>query len=781
MATVNRLGTYTVHQGQSDGSFSVTVPADADICIVITSGYRGSSGALLDELNWDDGSALDFTLINTSYYSSGPADPQLTAHYMVDTDGNWPGSGSQTLYFANPGNYVEGYVLVALFYENIDASDPVIESENQEGVSGDDWTSAFTESTSESMTVCASYQYGGGGTDQVMDNNGQTEIYATTSAYNDAHLSIGEKLNEDEFEVENPDGNPPFVLPLAFILRPSAAGVSKEADDTGGGADSIATLLSSLALSDTGGGADSIATLLSSLTLSDTGESADSIATLLSSLALSDTGTAADNIATLLSSLVLSDTGAGSDALVLDVGAIIKEADDTGGGVESVDTLTSLLLTLSSAQGVDTISLLSPSTSVEGGAGSDTVGIANALVVTDNSGVTVDALSALIADILLSESGSSADAIGLINSVLYAGEVGAGSEDLATFTGSVTHTDTAEASEIITTLQAELAASEQATASGVAIVYVGGAMAVFTYGPVATNRSNEGFNTAQTINQDGTVYGIVLADSASAPTNLDIKNARTTTIGTGDLLEHTDSANLESIGQAGTDAKHGQSFTTPASLTQIDSIALTLLEVGDVSAKGSMYVELWTDDAGDPGTLLDNGVSDPVLSSVLTDTLTYHTFTFTNKPELAASTSYFIVFYLGWDADPQDYVRQGSANSKTSYTGGDPTHFNGTIWLPFSAGDFDFKVNYHEITYGSPIDSDNVAATATVKNTLFYTGLTPDTPYDVYTIAESSTGLMVNPAKNDISTLGGGANLGEENLGQDGLGTADLGNYGLGD
>ena len=88
---VTGIGTDATDQEHAaSGSFSVTIDADADVLIVIVSGYNSSiedPETLFDQLYWNsDTAALDFTEIASEFYS-GNSDTMISSACRPDKTG----------------------------------------------------------------------------------------------------------------------------------------------------------------------------------------------------------------------------------------------------------------------------------------------------------------------------------------------------------------------------------------------------------------------------------------------------------------------------------------------------------------------------------------------------------------------------------------------------------------------------------------------------------------------------------------------------------------------
>ena len=196
MPNVTRIGTYTESSSTSNsGNFSVTVPEDADCCIFLVSGMTSNSSDIIDELNFDNGSDMDFTFIVDSYYEQ-TSEVQVQAYHLIRSSADWPGSGSKTLYWGVNGSRQEGLRFCVLFYQNVDQSSPIRDTDSQTKHTTD-FTSSMTGVIAEDMAIGASYQY----TDpqqNVHSNNSQTEILSSGFTGN-ASLVCGEKQGEDAY------------------------------------------------------------------------------------------------------------------------------------------------------------------------------------------------------------------------------------------------------------------------------------------------------------------------------------------------------------------------------------------------------------------------------------------------------------------------------------------------------------------------------------------------------------------------------------------------------
>lgn len=191
------------------GSGAVTIPADADICIVIVGAYDYylqdvhifSNG----RLNWNgDAADVDFTHIVTA--EGGATYDVISAYYMTSSDPNWPGSGSRTLYYDSDGDVGQspdnGFNIIVRFYKDVDTSSPIVDSGANENIGGgNNTTGSLTGVGVNDLSIGAVYADGTSALDGAPTGYGQTE--AEENSYNNANLCIGEELGESAIRLES--------------------------------------------------------------------------------------------------------------------------------------------------------------------------------------------------------------------------------------------------------------------------------------------------------------------------------------------------------------------------------------------------------------------------------------------------------------------------------------------------------------------------------------------------------------------------------------------------
>ena len=208
---IELTGSVYADEADDSGSLAVTIPADADCCIVIGMAYNGNLG--MDDLCWDAGSTNDFTHIVTSPATFN----QCVAPRMLSNDGNWPGDGAKDLQWSYSGgatNY--GSALCCFFLKNVSESSTVIGTQSSDDAE-QTWTSPdLGEVGVEDMCIIAGCSYEDGGIVDV-DLNGQTKLGEWgESGANSSGAAY--KLNEDQPQVAVGE----FAGEIAFALLAAA-------------------------------------------------------------------------------------------------------------------------------------------------------------------------------------------------------------------------------------------------------------------------------------------------------------------------------------------------------------------------------------------------------------------------------------------------------------------------------------------------------------------------------------------------------------------------------
>ncbi len=206
------------------GSFSVSIPADAEIAIVFASGQISNNTTMFDKLSWDNGTSVDFTSIerggNATYTF-------VQALYMTSSSPDWPGTGTtSTLYWSAPGAITYGYNIGVVFYKNVDTDNPIISTQSHRANTV--WTSSLSGVSESDMGITAGYNYYysdlsgtlGGYVDVNYTGYNQTALWETNlSGYNRAEIGIGQELGEGQLYIRS-DAYYNFTA-IAFALKSS--------------------------------------------------------------------------------------------------------------------------------------------------------------------------------------------------------------------------------------------------------------------------------------------------------------------------------------------------------------------------------------------------------------------------------------------------------------------------------------------------------------------------------------------------------------------------------
>lgn len=152
-------------------------------------------------------------------------------------------------------------------------------------------------------------------------------------------------------------------------------------------------------------------------------------------------------------------------------------------------------------------------------------------------------------------------------------------------------------------------------------------------------------------------------------------------------LQDTDNSTLENIGFNTTNRKLAQSFQV-SSAGDLASIDIHIAKVN--SPTDFITVELYSDSAGSPGTLLATGTT--ISAAALSTTRRYWKSTFFLAPALLTSTTYWIVVGRSGSLDA---TNRGvwSVNSTAPYANGELKSFNDAVGWESETGDARFKVN----------------------------------------------------------------------------------------
>jgi len=141
---------YVVNRDFDDGSQAVTIPADCTAVLVFSCVSHTTTEIDFDELNWDNGATNDFTQV--VHNGAGANNSVVFSYIMTSASGDWPGTGSQTLYFgfnATPGG---GGPVIIVFLKGLDTSTPTVDTDSDYDLTDGDWTASLSGVSSGDLT-----------------------------------------------------------------------------------------------------------------------------------------------------------------------------------------------------------------------------------------------------------------------------------------------------------------------------------------------------------------------------------------------------------------------------------------------------------------------------------------------------------------------------------------------------------------------------------------------------------------------------------------------------
>ena len=183
----------TVDAAAFSGSDSITIDADADICVVLASFYYNYIDATFDPfvaIGGALGGVYDITELQKSDYQTG-ANQIMIGYILQSTIG---GTGTQTLYWQyhadTPPEY-GGQILVQCF-DNVNTGDPIDDSD----------INVVNDQDVTSLTVDAGdMMIGIMGSDGDMDVSGSSQSVLADSAYGGVYYGVAYKLSASTFDV----------------------------------------------------------------------------------------------------------------------------------------------------------------------------------------------------------------------------------------------------------------------------------------------------------------------------------------------------------------------------------------------------------------------------------------------------------------------------------------------------------------------------------------------------------------------------------------------------
>lgn len=340
MADVTQTGSVFAGNFAANSNLAVTVPADADYCLVYAVNYSGDGRTTgnIDHLAFgaSGGSpVLRFDHLGDGLYNVD--EPEMSAYGMSAASPYWPGSGSKNLYFELPG-YTEGLIISVSFWKNVDRANPIVDVFGTGSNAGGDSERSFGAldgMSAADMAVLGVDNFTVASLDMSPGMRDQEVLYVSPSAYNDVVHGLAYKLGASL--MYSGTGTATFTSGILVGLRASTDDGTVELD---GEISSESTVEGSLQLAvGLQGGLTSVSTVQGSLGLAMPLEGTISSVSRLSG----DLG-----IPTVLQGTIASASGAaGTLGLVQGLtGTIRSESEltgelDSGGAIALTGTISS--------------------------------------------------------------------------------------------------------------------------------------------------------------------------------------------------------------------------------------------------------------------------------------------------------------------------------------------------------------------------------------------------------------------------------------------------------
>lgn len=156
-----------------------------------------------------------------------------------------------------------------------------------------------------------------------------------------------------------------------------------------------------------------------------------------------------------------------------------------------------------------------------------------------------------------------------------------------------------------------------------------------------------------------------------------------------------------------------------------EEVRCWMAQVGTIGA-GDVWIEIWDDDTGTPGSIIANGTSDTVAGSSVSTSGELITFNFSTPPSLTSGNTYYFVAKFSWTLSTSNYMQWRGHNAQTA------DGFNG--WRILQSGtEEDLNVDQGDIRIFKAAENQWEAT------------VTPD-PRVVYFVADDMVGLEQSDA-----------------------------------
>lgn len=195
------------------GYKTLAIPAGTDALLITAAGWNGGAKPLLSALSWDGSATKQVDTQQVIGYNGG-SDSALDIYYITTGNSNWPGTGSQDLYFSAPG-YNGGIVVEILYLTGVDPATPFTDVDSQAG-GGSTFTSAMT-AQADDLAIIAAYGYA-----SVINvaPSGTGQIEQAKRDYNNASSGIGYEYGEGALQAS---GTNRYFHVFTAVINPAPA------------------------------------------------------------------------------------------------------------------------------------------------------------------------------------------------------------------------------------------------------------------------------------------------------------------------------------------------------------------------------------------------------------------------------------------------------------------------------------------------------------------------------------------------------------------------------
>ena len=143
------------------------------------------------------------------------------------------------------------------------------------------------------------------------------------------------------------------------------------------------------------------------------------------------------------------------------------------------------------------------------------------------------------------------------------------------------------------------------------------------------------------------------------------------------------------VGDIASRTWHAQAITTASEYTAC-MMKFKIKKVGN--PVGDVWWEIYSNNAGVPGSIVANGATDKIDASTISTTAAVYTFNMTVDASLSTGTVYWLVMKADYSQDATNYI-QWHQKVADNYAGGDGARWDGSTWTVYNpVRDFYFEM-----------------------------------------------------------------------------------------